>query len=309
MSEVGASVNASAILGLGFVIAIVVLAVVLGILRFRPDFVRVDVATQALRVKEMAAEIDQLRGQIRLLLDQLVTSEAKSRAAELKAREAEIKIAELKEQVRVLREQLEAKKLIAPIPQDKLPMHVLGIWPTVPGQVALDQQAEADALYNAGFAYTALRGARANRVGVILEIDRVRPTIIQCGGHGNREGIMLSDGIAEPGWWGEVVRGKAIQLMVLLSCDSSQQDELNVSDALIRVGVRAVISCDDKIADRDAVRFVELLYAKLSEGVPLAEGVQRAKLAVSRAAGEMIRLRLSGNPLGANGRHSEAANG
>lgn len=194
----------------------------------------------------------------------------------------------LKQEVGALRGQLEAKNVIDKEPER---MAILAIWPTPPGQPPLDQSAESDALYNAGYTYTALRGPRANRAGVILELDRVRPTIIQVGSHGNDEGILLSDGNAEPGWWGRVVDGKEIQLILLLSCDSSQQDEINVSDALVREGVKAVISCDSKIDDGDAVKFAELLYAKLSEGEPLATAVNRAKLGVSRRAAEMIRLR------------------
>lgn len=170
-------------------------------------------------------------------------------------------------------------------------MTVLALWPVAPGQPALDQKGESDALYNAGYAYTALRGENCNRAGVLLEIDRVRPTIIQVGGHGTTDGILLSDGVAEPGWWGEVVAGKDIALMVLLSCHSSQQDEINISDALIRVGVRAVISCDDAIGDGAAVRFAALLYQKLSEGLSLAMAVKRAKLGINRKNAEMIRLR------------------
>lgn len=197
----------------------------------------------------------------------------------------EIQRLELK--VADLTHQLQEHKVIEQTP----PVSILALWPSPPGQPALDQEGESDALYNAGFAYTALRGARCNRAGVILEIDRVRPTIIQVGSHGNSSGILLSDGYAEPGWWGEVVAGKSIQLMVLLSCDSSQQDEINVSDALVRAGVRAVISCDEQIGDADAVKFAELLYAKLAEGLPLLTATRRAKLALSRKASEMIRLR------------------
>lgn len=189
-----------------------------------------------------------------------------------------------------LKRQLESKQVIEQ-PQASEEFNVLGIWPDAPGQPALDQQGEADALYNAGFSYVALRGTRANRAGVILEIDRIRPTVIQVGGHGNSEGTLLSDGLAEPGWWGLAVAGKGVKLMLLLSCDSSQQDELNISDALIRAGVKAVVSCDSQIGDMDAVRFAQLLYAKMSEGMPLKAAAARAKLSVSRKAGEMIRLR------------------
>lgn len=217
----------------------------------------------------MAQEIQTLRGEVVTLREQL-------------EKEAHT-VADLKRQ-------LEANQAIEQPPQAE-EFSVLGIWPDAPGQAPLDQQGEADALYNAGYPYTALRGPRANRAGVILEIDRLRPTVIQIGGHGTNEGTLLSDGVAEPGWWGQAVAGKGVRLMVLLSCDSSQQDELNLSDALINAGVKAVVSCDSQIDDRDAVRFAQLLYAKLAEKLPLARAVQRAKLSVGRKSAEMIRLR------------------
>lgn len=221
------------------------------------------------QIIQMAQEIQALRIEISTLRDQLET-EAKT-------------IADLKRQ-------LEARNTIDQ-PAEAAEFSVLGIWPDVPGQPPLDTQGEADALYNAGYSYTALRGARANRAGVILEIDRVRPTVIQVGGHGNSEGILLSDGVAEPGFWGQVVAGKGIQLMVLLSCDSGQQDEINVGDALINAGVSAVVTCDSAIGDADAVKFASLLYGGLANRMTLARAVQRAKLSVSRKAAEMIRLR------------------
>lgn len=225
------------------------------------------------QIIQMAQEIQALRIELATLREQLET-EAQT-------------IADLKHQ-------LESTQTIDQ-PAEASEFSVLGIWPDAPGQPPLDTQGEADALYNAGYAYTALRGPRANRAGVILEIDRVRPTVIQVGGHGNSEGILLSDGVAEPGFWGQVVAGKGIALMVLLSCDSSQQDEINISDALVTAGVQAVVSCDDQIADADAVRFASLLYGGLANKMTLSRAVQRAKLSVSRKAAEMIRLREAPN--------------
>lgn len=233
------------------------------------------------RLKESQTQLEMLRTE---------TPARDAQIRELKAEVVNLKgtLAAVNSEFSDLKKQLEEKKVIA---KPQRPMMVLGIWPTPPGQVPLDQAGEADALLNAGFDYKSLRGPRANRAGVILEIDRVRPTIIQVGGHGTGDGTMLSDGIAEPGWWGDVVANKDVQLMVLLSCLSSQQDEINISDALVRVGVKAVISCDESIGDKDAVKYVQVLYAKLAEGLLLADANKRAKLAVSRAAGEMIRLR------------------
>lgn len=242
----------------------------------------------------MTTTIDVLTEQIRAKDDQLAQMRLNSLDRDERIRELTQEIQRLEEVVTSLKLQLEQKQVIEKVDQ---PLRVLAIWPTPAGQPGLDQSAESDALYNAGYGYVALRGIYANRAGVILEIDRVRPDIIQIGGHGTGDGILLTDGNAEPGWWGQVVSGRNIQLILLLSCESSQQDEVNVSDALVRAGVQAVISCDAKIDDADAVKFTELLYAKLSEGLPLASATRRAKLGVSRNAAEMIRLREAHEPI------------
>jgi hypothetical protein len=236
----------------------------------------------------METTIDVLTQQIQAKDDQIAQMRSSSAERDERINKLTQEIHRLKTIVADLTHQLQEKRVIEKPPKA---MSILAIWPTAPGQPALDTAGESDALYNSGYLYTALRGQQANRVGVVLELDRVRPTIIQLGGHGTTEGILLSDGIAEPGWWGEVVAGKGVDLMVLLSCHSSQQDEINISDALIRVGVRAVVSCDDAIDDGAAVRFCEIMYAKLSEGLPLATAVRRAKLGVNRRNAEMIRLR------------------
>ena len=64
----------------------------------------------------------------------------------------------------------------------------------------------------------------------------------------------------------------------------------NVADALLRNGVRAVVSVTDEVADEDAVAFARLLYEALSRNEPLRRAVDHAKLVVSDAAQEMIQL-------------------
>lgn len=239
----------------------------------------------------MTTTIDLLSQQIRDKDEQIVAMRASSQARDAKIETLTKEIHRLETMVADLTRQLQERQLIESTPRA---MSILAIWPVAAGQSSLDTAGEADALYNNGYSYTPLRGPQANRVGVLLELDRVRPTIIQLGGHGTTEGVLLSDGVAEPGWWGAAVAGREVGLMVLLSCHSSQQDEINISDALIRAGVSAVVSCDDAIEDGAAVKFAELLYSYLSQNVPLPMAVRRAKLGVSRKNAEMIRLREAG---------------
>lgn len=287
----GATVEFGTLVWGGVIIAGVVVVIVWAILRFWPQLVAADLGGQLAKSREMQNSIATLQAQQKQLLE--MWSDARNEAQREKElrQMAEAKIIGLEEQLRTLREQLEDEQVLTPPPTREI--SVLGIWPDTPGQPALDQSAEADALYNAGYTYTALRGPRANRAGVVYEIARLRPSIVQVGSHGDKEGIQLSDGVTEPGWWARVFAGKGVDLMVLLSCDSSQQDELNVSDALITAGVKAVVSCDSAIGDKDAVKFAQLLYAMMSQRMPLAAAVREAKLSVSRKSGDMIRLRES----------------
>lgn len=202
-------------------------------------------------------------------------------------RTLESNVSNLEQELHELRAQLRQKNIVDGTKR----VVVLGIWPDAPGQDQLDQQGEMDAIYNAGVSVVPLRGVRASRPGVISEIERLRPTIIQCGGHGSKDGILLSDGLAEPGWWGAVVAGSDISLMVLLSCESNIQDEYNVVDALIDNGVAAVVGVSGEIPDVDAVRFAKMLYPRLRDGMTLEGAVNRAKLSLPRTSYHMIRLR------------------
>jgi hypothetical protein len=286
------------VLGYGFLLLIFVVGVVMLLNRYAPQIMsnqfpdkdareqKEKMLTQ--RVEELerknVRQEEELKGEIK---DLRLTIKVLSNQLDV----ASDKIGALKVRIQELEKELLAVQRAQHASGERRTITVLGIWPLVAGQVALDQQGEADALYDAGYTYVALRGARATRTGIIWEVDRVQPTILQIGGHGDKDGIMLSDGTAEPGWWAELVTGRNIQLVVLMSCDSSQQDEYNVSDALLRGGVRAVISCDGQIDDTDAVKFTQFLYGKMAENMPLAQALQRAKLSVSRKSAEMIRLR------------------
>lgn len=170
---------------------------------------------------------------------------------------------------------------------------VLGIWPSHPeGTPALNQAGESDALYNSGLSFVELLGPAANIDGIVREMDRSTPRIIEIGAHGDILGNpILSDGPTEPGWWGHLVDGREIDLVVLLYCRSNQQDRLNVADVLIRSGVKAVISFNRPIADDQSIRFVRMLYEKIAEGQTIDQAVSRAKLVVNRSTRDTVRLR------------------
>lgn len=169
------------------------------------------------------------------------------------------------------------------------PFRVLGIWPT--GVPKLDQQGEANALYDSGYEYKALRGEEANRNGILRELERFKPSIWEIGAHGDENGIVLSDGIARPGWWGNIAKLNRPIAAVLMACRSNQQDRMNVADALVGAGVEHVVACDQNILDTDATKFVSLFYERLAMGASFKDAAERAKLAVSDAGREMITVR------------------
>ena len=96
-------------------------------------------------------------------------------------------------------------------------------------------------------------------------------------------GILLSDGLAEPGWWAEVGGLANIQLVVLMACESS-----DVADALIREGIPAVISVRREITERSAIQFVIGFYEAIRSGMSLARAVKVAALRLPLREKDMI---------------------
>lgn len=237
--------------------------------------------------KELEAELKVYKELNREKDSQLIAMRKSSDERDRKIEALSSEVKRLTEELSRVTHQLQDNNVL----KVKSPEKILGIWPSAAGQQPLDQSSEAEIIYNTGYTFIPLSGEKATRMGVLLEIDRHRPTIIQVGGHGNKDGILLEDGISEPGFWGEAVRDKNIKLIILMSCESSEQSDYNIADALIREGCNAVISCSDEIPDGAAVTFVKFLYIKMSEGLPLVQAFARAKFSISQKVSNMINLR------------------
>lgn len=182
------------------------------------------------------------------------------------------------------------------LPKTAPKLTILGIWPDNPNLPELNTEGEQDAMYNSRLEFVPLKGAAANKDGVVLEMDRVKPEILEMGMHDDGMGNpMLADGVTEPGWWGQLVedRDPRIMLAVLLYCRSNMQDRMNVSDVLTRSGVQYVISFNTPVEDIEAVKFARMLYLKIAEGMTVVQAMNRAKLVVNRRTQDMVRLRES----------------
>lgn len=243
------------------------------------------------REKELRRRLDSMSTTISVLSQQLNEKSDLERELRTLTQAQTSEIMGLRERVREMEKELRDLKQGLSLASSTLV--VLGIWPQpAEGMPELDQRGEASALYNAGFEFVELSGSSANIDGVVREMDRVNPDILEIGCHDNGRGDpVLSDGPTEPGWWGELVEGREILLAVLLYCRSHQQDRLNVSDVLLRAGVQSVVSFNRPIPDEQALKFVRLLYEKLGEGRPIRQAVNRAKLVVNRTTRDSIRLR------------------
>lgn len=165
---------------------------------------------------------------------------------------------------------------------------VLAIWPHAP---KLDQLGEKDAIFTAGVEYKSLEESEATRMGIVLELDRNNYDIMEIGAKGGGIGVQLSDGIAPPGWWLQLARQHNIDLFVVLANESSAPGSVNVADSLYSGGAKAVISIDRTIEDADAVKFARILYNRLAQGVALAKAFDFAKLVITDAGSDAIRLR------------------
>jgi hypothetical protein len=167
---------------------------------------------------------------------------------------------------------------------------ILAIWPV---QGNLNLQASRDALYNAGVTYVALTGI-VTMVDVIDEFSRNSFNALELGthgkhlevaGHGLDGGILLSDGIASPGWWARLATFQKLQLAVLLACDSLQTGE-----ALLYAGVEHVVAVQGAIEDAAAIKFALSFYKYIAAGKSIATAFDLAKLALPRDQVDKLRL-------------------
>lgn len=233
------------------------------------------------RIAELQAVVDDVHERYNKTLGQLAETTRLAREREERDKR---RIGELEALIQELRGRIE--ELERRLPGDNQRLAVLAIWPDVAKLPPLNTADEAAAIYNAGFNYRALQGKEATRLNVLRELRRHAYGVIEVGAHGSAEGIMLADGMTEPRWWADVLRGHRVRLVVLMACESDL-----VGDALVRAGMPAVVSVQRKIPDRDAVLFVTALYEGLADGATVEEAVARARLAVPRGSAEMIRFR------------------
>lgn len=269
------------------VASVVLAGIVQGALMVRRAFTNQRLLQE--RIAELQAVVDDVHERYNKTLGQLAETTRLAREREERDKR---RIGELEALVQELRGRIE--ELERRLPGDGQRLAVLGIWPDVAKLPPLNAAGEAAAIYNAGFNYRALQDKEATRLNILRELRRHAYGVIEVGAHGNADGIMLSDGLAEPRWWADVLHGPdfrgaksgGVRLVVLMACESDL-----VGDALVRAGMPAVVSVQRKIPDRDAVLFVTALYEGLADGATVEEAVARARLAVPRASGEMIRSR------------------
>lgn len=206
-------------------------------------------------------------------------------------------IARQQEQITVLNskvKELEKTAPITPIETKPFAGRVLGIWPqNMPknGEKTLLTVDEKNNLAKTGLEYEALEGDLATRRGIVEQLGQRDYRILEIGAKGAAKGVMLKDGIAPPEWWMRLAKQHQIEIFVVLANESSKPGIENVADALYNAGARAVVSVDSSILDIDAIEFARMFYRRLSRGVPLAKAVEYAKLVISDAGSDTIKLR------------------
>jgi hypothetical protein len=168
---------------------------------------------------------------------------------------------------------------------------VLAIWPTVAGARPTGVTDIDSALYDAGIDYITLQGEAANRDEIVREWARIEPDVVEVMTHGKDGKIYLSDGPTRPGWWGRLASDHPPLLMVLLACETSQSGAIDVSDALVREGVTAVITVSASILVTDATKFARSFYTYLGEDGDIQHAFDRAKLTMTDEGAQMLRLR------------------
>ncbi len=252
-----------------------------GPIEVREAELRTQIVDLERRLAERERKNEQLETNQNLLLGELRKSNAKMSQQDVRILELTGKVSDLQ---RVL-------PVVAAAPADSRfkAGRVLGIWPN---PLVLDATAIRDTLFDTGLEYESLEGAAATRMGIVEQLgQRDDYRIMEIGAKGNSAGIQLHDSVAAPRWWSELAKQHNIDIFVVLSNESSKPGVVNVADALWKAGAKAVISVDSSIDDLDAVRFARMFYRRISEGVSLARAVDHARLVITDAGAETIKLR------------------
>ena len=246
------------------------------------EALRRKVDEQEALIQQQASTIESLRATIQLLRDDYRAALAREADALRQINELQDQVERMRAQVRALRE------------RRGMDLRILGIWP----ETELRAMAARDALYNLGIPYQALTG-HVTREDVIRELDAGDYNVVEVDSHGMRNqeptregiegGILLSDGLAPPGWWGEVFRtyGQDVELVVLMACES-----LDVVDALVRAGVPAVVGTRRDIDDRAAAQFVLNFYRALADGDDVEQAVRAGRMVLDRDQADRIFVRM-----------------
>lgn len=248
-----------------------------------PRFKSSDESLEA-REANLQRELEELRRKNRELETNQALLLKELGKANNKIADQEEKISELIVKVR----ELERVAPLAPVEVKPLVGRVLGVWPE---PLSLDTASERKGIANTGLEYEALEGPQATRMAIIEQLGQRDYKIMEIGAKGGEIGIKLFDGIAPPEWWMRLAKQHHIDLFVILANESSKPGVENVADALYNAGAKAVVSVDSTISDTDSVRFATMLYRRLSRGIPLAKAVEYAKLVVTDAGADTIKLR------------------
>lgn len=202
------------------------------------------------------------------LYKQIIEGNQRIQALELREEEAQRTIAELKR-----RDNAVSGKTVT----------VLGIW----SGENIDGIKERNAIYNAGFEYIPLFGEEATRKRILEELRKGNITIIEIGAHGSPETIFIQGKELEPGWWQRALRKRGVQMAVVLACFSDS----STADAMLRAGVKHVVSVTGEIEDEAAITFAQQFYQLYAEGYEIEHAFDEAKLALEIDQAEQLKLR------------------
>lgn len=263
-------------------IVVVVLILNLASERFGKHIVKIDRLAITDETERLRVEYKQRVEDVRKACDE--------RIAALRA-EYERRINDLESQVNILIELLRQSNMAPQFAEierkrelsETTPHKVLAIWP----QSNLDVIGERDAIYNAGFEYMALVGEKVRRSSILRELRTGKITILEIGAHGDNNGIIVDDISLSAGWWSSAVKGKNLQVAMLLACHS----DFSIADAIKNAGVPHVIAINGEIDDDVAVEFAQQFYQLYAGGMSVADAVRESRLAIDYTDAEKIVLR------------------
>lgn len=164
--------------------------------------------------------------------------------------------------------------------EDRSKARLIAIFPNLP----LDYQAEKRVIRNAKKWQPAILSGGAATRNELLAVAAMGARGLHIGSHGAKGIISLSRRqLIDADFMGRLIRLSNVELIFFMACESS-----SLASFCLMVGVKVVVSFNEKLADHCAGPLAERFYYELSKGKSVGESAAKASEFVRGVTKDML---------------------